>query len=371
LFRFFFFFISLFFLATATFTDLKQRIVPDKLNYAMLALGIILHVAQGFLEASILPVAFCIAGIAIAFGFAWLLWKAGVWAGGDVKLMIAIAALNPINPNILNAFGITSPSIQLPIFVISLFIFSVFAMLPYGAFISAVKLQKNHEQKKAFLLDARKKIFSTIEYCFAIIGMGFILMYFNLPVLLDIPLLFAFGLLRKRVLQVGIAVAVFAFALLQDMTASLQWLFLLLFFFLGVWLLFKLYFLSKTLLRKKVNVSNLEEGMIVSETFIESNGTVSKAPEIQIKNVINYLKQNRLHELSDYLNPKGRRIVSSARAAGLSLEEIKELQALAKEKKIGENVSISESVPFVPAVLIAYVFLGLAGDFLWHWLFLL
>ena len=63
--------------------------------------------------------------------------------------------------------------------------------------------------------------------------------------------------------------------------------------------------------------------------------------------------------------PKGKIIVSSHKAAGITEKEIKELQELYKKTKIGEKIKIKLSAPFIPAILIAYLALSVIGDFLW------
>ncbi|MBN1941275.1 MAG: prepilin peptidase [Candidatus Diapherotrites archaeon] len=367
-----FFFISLFFLFIASYTDLKQRIVPDKLNYGMLLLGLAGHAIAAVYFADAMILVFCIASTAIAFGFSYLLWKLGVWAGGDVKLFAALGALNPVNPNILAAAGLLNigifESVTLPIFSINLFIFSVIAMLPYGAIISAQRIGKKPAVRKEFLNDFKKKFFSSIDFAMAVVGFAAVLNYFQISILFELPLLVIYGFLKRY--RIILAVIVFGFALSQEIN-TVFWFVFLVAFFTGFFLLFKLYALSKVLMRKKIGVERLEEGMILAETIMERNGEFEKAREFEIKKVINYLKHNKMQELQDYLKPKGRVIASSAHARGLIKEELEELKKLAKEKKISNALDIRESAPFVPAVLIGYIIVNLVGDFLWNAVFLL
>ncbi|MDD5162830.1 MAG: A24 family peptidase C-terminal domain-containing protein [Candidatus ainarchaeum sp.] len=371
-FPFLFFLISIVFLAIASYTDLKARIVPNKLNYGILAVGIAGHAVWAFFANDAMILVFCIAATAIAFAFSYALWKIGVWAGGDVKLITALSALNPINPAAIGIFALTGiglfGAVQLPVFPFSIFVFSVFSMAPYAAFVSAQRLLKNKEAKKEFVVDFKKKLFSTIEFSMAIIGIGAVLLFFGLPLLIDLPLIFVFSLIRKKIFRVAIAIALFGFALWKSISDA-QWLAWLVLLFMGAWLLFKLYSLSKKLMRKKIGIDSLEEGMIPAETLVENNGKIEKAPDFEIKKIINHLMHNRLRELNSMLSPKGKIIISSARAAGLEEEEIRELKKLAKEKKIGQEISIRESVALVPAILIGYILLNIFGDVIWNMLF--
>ena len=86
---------------------------------------------------------------------------------------------------------------------------------------------------------------------------------------------------------------------------------------------------------------------------------------IQIGKIIKNLKDNNVNALMQMLSPKGKTVVSSSKAAGVTQKEIKELRELQKKGKIGEKIKIKLSAPFIPAVLIAYLALNVIGDFLW------
>ena len=137
-----FFFISFIGLIIATITDLKNRIVSNKLTYPLIVIGIALHLIQVFFAENTLIsinslIAFAVPAITFVCGYG--LWKLGVWAGGDVKMFTALAALNPLNPNLLGPhFGYWFfESISLPLFPLTLFLFSILAMLPSGAFLTS------------------------------------------------------------------------------------------------------------------------------------------------------------------------------------------------------------------------------------------
>jgi len=371
--QFFFFPISLIFLIIASYTDLKERIVANKLNFFMLCLGIIGHALLAFFQQDLNIILICIEAVIIAFGFSWILWKMGVWAGGDVKLFTAIASLNPANPAMLYAFEIINLEIfsgmQLPLFAVTLFVFSVFAMVPYGAIISIARLSKNNEVKKEFFAKIKKRFLSGIEYASAITGIGAVLLFLQTSLWIGLPLLIIFGFIRWKNLRRIIALLVFCFAIWQDWQNALSLFFVLLAVLMGMFFLFSLYFLSKKLLRKKIKIKDLEEGMIPAETIIENKGIVSKAKEFEIKKVINLLTHNRIKEMQKITRPEGRIIISSSRARGLIKQEIEELKKLEKEKKIENAILIKESAPMVPAVLIGYIIAALIGDLLWNILF--
>ena len=108
--------VSIIGLLIATYTDLKERIVPNKLNYSLAILGLIIFGGHSviFNEPSFFLFSFI--GMCWGFFFGWILWKIGIFAGGDVKLFMGLGALNPLTPALLN-MGIfnTGPLFLFPI----------------------------------------------------------------------------------------------------------------------------------------------------------------------------------------------------------------------------------------------------------------
>ncbi len=368
-----FFLVSLIGLIIASYTDITQRIVKNKLSYSLIGIGLTGHLVWAAIESN--PIIFVYSAVAAGFGFsfAYLLWKMGVWAGGDVKLFAALAALNPVNPYILNLFGFSlgeaSSAVQLPIFPISLFIFSVFAMLPYGILISLHGLSKRKNERGTLVKDAVQKAGQTAQLAMAIIGISWGLAFFALTQWLVIPALLVFGLVKNGRARLGLAALVFAVAAFNAPTGSIVGFAAAFATLFGLYILIKLYSVSKNMLRKEKKITELEEGEIVAESFVETGGKVKRHAPLEIKRIINYFTNNKVRELREYLNPPGRIIASSRKARGLINEEILELRRLVKERKLENVVVIKLSAPFVPALLIAYLALNIVGDLLWGLVF--
>ena len=368
-----FFAVSLAGLGIASYTDLKKRIVNNWLSYSLIIIGLAGHFIWAAIESNPMIFVFSAVSAAGGFGFAWLLWKIGVWAGGDVKLFTGLAALNPTNLFILGLmwapFGGLSAPVQLPIFPISLFIFSVFAMLPYGSLISAHGIWKRKEERSKLWADAKQRAVHTFQLSLAIVGFSWILTSFGITTWALLPILIVFGLIKNGKARTIVAVVLFAWATYNAAAESVSQFVLLFVLFFGLYLLIKLYSVSKTILREKKKIINLEEGDIPAETLMEQEGIVKKIQPLGIKKIINYLTNNRVQELQGLLQPSGRVIISSNRARGLSDEELEELRTLAKENKIGDTMEVKLSAPFVPALLIAYLALNIVGDIIWALVF--
>jgi preflagellin peptidase FlaK len=364
----FFFFVSLAGLGYGTYTDFRERIIQDWVTYGMVALGIAGHAVLAFLYQDPMVLATALLVTIATFLAAYGLYRLGVWAGGDVKLFAGLAALNPVNPAVLARLGlVTIPVLQpteLPIFPLTLFIFSLFAMLPYGAALAAARLGKNRAEKLKFKEEGKKRLLQALEAAAIVVGLGQAMAFLQLSQWLVLPLLVLSGLVPKKP-RLVIAGLLLLYALYGNAEMAAQQFLLLAAFFFGLYLLFKLYYLSKALMRKPVPIKELEEGMISAQTIVMDGKEAKVVSETGIKKLIKHLALNRSGRAMQLLKPEGRVVVSNKSAGGLTKEEIEELRALAAGKKIPSVLWVKESAPFVPAVLIAFLALSIAGDLIW------
>ncbi len=75
------------------FTDIRTRLVPDWTSYFMLAAGFGGNAILSLLSNSIWPIVYSAIGAGVFFAIGYLLYRVGVWGGGDAKLLPAIGAL--------------------------------------------------------------------------------------------------------------------------------------------------------------------------------------------------------------------------------------------------------------------------------------
>lgn len=366
-----FFLISFTTLAWGTYTDLKERIVSNWATYGLIATGLIGHGIWAFLEQDPRIFAYSLGTTTATFTIAYALYKIGMWAGGDVKIFTGLAAMNPFNPNILTRTGLISipwfQSISQPIFPATLFIFSLLSMLPYGAMLAIARLTKNREEKEKFKREFKNRLTQALEAAAMITGLSAALTMLNLTQWLVLPLLLLTALMPKKA-KATTAGLLLIFGLWQNSQLAAEQFLGITAFLTGIYLMFKLYKLSKTLMRKKVPVESLEEGMITAQTIMQNGKKVQIAEDIETKKLIKYLVTNKFDKAMQLVNPKGKTIVSSRSAGGLTKEEIMLLKKLAKENKVPNELMVKESAPFVPAILIAYALLNIVGDVIWLWL---
>lgn len=86
--------------AIGAYTDIKTRLVPDWTSYFMLSAGLGGHAILSLLSQSIWPIVYSAAGAGSFFVVGYLLYRVGVWGGGDAKLLPALGSLLAFSANI-------------------------------------------------------------------------------------------------------------------------------------------------------------------------------------------------------------------------------------------------------------------------------
>jgi preflagellin peptidase FlaK len=303
------FFLSFFGLVVAAYTDLKQRIVPNKLNLFLLASGLVLYAVSSVLYTSWQPIIFSLIALTYSFLLAYVLYKVGFWAGGDVKLFAALGCLNPVNPFIARIFGFQGFVLNEPLFPIELFAFTLFAILPVTI---AILIKRSDSKLRAKLLS-----FLAIIVLFALLSV-----------------------------VVNVEIVANAFAYLAV---------LLLAYFLIL-----CFPLAKSVFVREVKISELQEGDIPAEAIRVVNGKVVREKGFNMKKLINYMVQYKMGAEIAHKD-----IVSPLRARGVTPQEITELNELVAKGLLEDSILIKESAPMVPAILVAYIVLNFTGDLLW------
>jgi len=141
--------LALFGTAFGTWTDLKNRWVPDWINFLLIGFGLGGHVILSILEWSVWPITYSLIGFSVFFAVGAVMFYGGAWGGGDAKLLAGIGALLPtISINLFN-------KAPWP-FLITLFINIIFV----GAILSIIMIGilaiKNHDKIKK---EIRQEVF--------------------------------------------------------------------------------------------------------------------------------------------------------------------------------------------------------------------
>jgi hypothetical protein len=111
----------------AIYTDMRRRIIPNKLNYPLIATGVIFYLLLGIYRMDPWTAVSGAVGAAISFAIGYAMWLAGGWAGGDVKLFTALGALLPkFSP----PYAPAPYSSSYPLFPLTILLNSIFAIIP-------------------------------------------------------------------------------------------------------------------------------------------------------------------------------------------------------------------------------------------------
>ncbi|MDI6884107.1 MAG: prepilin peptidase [Hadesarchaea archaeon] len=111
----------------AVYTDLRERIIPNRLTFPLIGVGILFYFLFGVYRGDLLIVASGALGAAISFAIGYAMWLTGGWAGGDVKLFTALGALLPrFSPS----YAAAPYSSTYPLFPLTILINSVIVSIP-------------------------------------------------------------------------------------------------------------------------------------------------------------------------------------------------------------------------------------------------
>ncbi len=365
-----YFFVSLIGLLIATYTDLKERMVYNKLTYAMVAIAFLLKAFESFEAQSYEPMTLALLSGTIAFIVSYFLWKTGVWAGGDVKLVTALALLNPVNYAALqfllpiqNNFFST---IQLPIFPIELVVYSVFAALPLGVAMNLTAVFRHKEILHHLREVIVQRAISALAIGAVVAGTNAIVTEFSLITFAVLPVLVLLAFLPKMFRNgLGIIIAVLGvFFEGPQFAVNVAVVSIPVF---AVYVLWKLYSESKEYaFKEQVETEKLEEGMIADRYIVERNGEIELVEGPSIKKVIKNLMSNKMEKALEDFKVEGKIIASPNHAGGLSKEAVEQLKAMARKGKAPAQLMVRKTMAFVPAILTAYIALQLTGDILWN-----
>jgi archaeal preflagellin peptidase FlaK len=353
----------------ASYSDLKHGIIPNKLTFPLIGIGIILNGFYALQTGNLWIIIGCLIITGVIFVLGYLFWKLGAWAGGDVKLFTALAALLPFYPALIsyNIFQVPFPVESTYPFPLTLIINSILSMLPFLLIYVFYVAVKNKPHLVGELLspvkEYRKNLVLTLVITSAVTLTYFITKQLNYQVIIvSLIMIYLLSLLiskfPNRVKAVLISV-VTVFALFSNFQVTISSIIILFISIVLIEMVRKLLTtVSKQALQDDYPVSNLKEGMIPAyklyltdnEIFVDDKSFFQK-----IKKAI------KTADLSLVTAPKGKLVVGSL-AAGLTKEDIELLQKLAKEGKISNEFRVKKGIPFAPSILIGLIISLFVGD---------
>ncbi len=285
-------------LAVATYTDVRERVIPDWLNYSVIA--VFLPVSTYFYGLNALLV------VLTTFFFAYCLYRIGVWAGGDVKLFTALSAVCPCSFSVL---GHNVP------YILLLFVVSVLFGLIFTGIVLLRRVFSDEFLRRRFctgVWTSLRKSFA-LSVFYVLFGLPGVLATF-LPQPLDI---FS-ALVFLPYLPVRVVIQEFAYLFLASL------------------LFLVLAFRSDAFVRE-VPVDSVREGDIPADFYL-SDGRVVR---FSWKDALLLFSSSNVR-------------ISPLRAAGLYPEDVEWLRSAGFD-----SIRVKYSLPFVPFVLLGHLFIVL------------
>ena len=353
----------------ASYTDLKSGIIQNKLTFSLIGLGIILNAVYALMINNIWFVIIGVIFTAVIFALGYIFWKLGAWAGGDVKLFTALAALLPFYPLTLNynILGVAFPIVSIYGFPITLIINSLLSILPflliYVLFIAVRRKPYLVDELLAPIKDYRKNMVLSLVTTAAITLTYIVLPYIPYKmILLSLILIFVLSLIISKLPNMikAVIISVFTvYALYTNISVTIIGIVVI---FLSITFIGILKTLLTSVNRKALQddyeVADLKEGMIPAHNIYERNDEVYVDDKGFFEKIKESLKNGNP---TGFTAPKGKLLISSM-AEGLTNDDIDLLKGLSKENKIDSKIKIKRGVPFAPSILIGLLISLFIGD---------
>lgn len=360
----------------ASYSDLKRGTIPNKLTFPLIGLGLVLNGLYSFLTGNFWFIIAAAIITVVIFILGYLFWKMGAWAGGDVKLFTALAALIPFSTSMISSYPInlnyTIFNIQMPIygaypFPFTLIINSILSMLPflliYVLYI-AIK-NKPYLLKELFapIKDYRKNFLLTL----VVTAAGTITLNITpyLPIksiFISLILIFILSFLINKLpnlVKAVLVAAITAIALYQNLQVTIIGIIILFILIVATEIIRKLLTkVSKEALQDDYKINELKEGMIAANNLYQKDNEVYYDDKSFIQKIRESLQTGDISRMSA---PRGKLLISTL-AAGLRDEDIELLKKLSAEDKISETFKVKKGVPFAPSIFIGLLISLFIGD---------
>ncbi len=353
----------------ASYSDLRRGIIPNKLTFPLIGLGLLLNAFYAALTGNLLLIISAAIITAVIFALGYLFWKMGVWAGGDVKLFTALAALLAVYPPIIN-YNILN--FQMPVyatypFPFSLIINSILSMLPflliYVMYIGVKHKPYILKELAAPFKNYRENIVRALLVSSAVYVA--LLIIFHLPfqnILLLIILIAIISFIINKLpnlIKAVLVSVIMILSLIQNLQVTISGIILLFILFTVIEIVkILLTKVSKEALQDDYKINQLEEGMIPAYNLYQRDGEVYYDDKSFYQKIMEAISTGDISRISA---PRGKLLVGTL-AAGLKDEDIELLKKLYQEDKISDAFKVKKGVPFAPSILIGLLISLLIGD---------
>lgn len=350
----------------ANYTDLKERIIPNKLTFPLIGVGVVFYVLLGLYRWDFWTLIAGALGATLAFAIGYAMWLTGGWAGGDVKLFTALGALLP---GIGRSF---EPPHTAPYPLLLTILFnSVIAVAPILFAYIAISCARKPGIGGKIIAPLRGSARRYLEAPWVLIAcstLGLVIashigVSWPLKLLLVVILIVAFYRIPFKA-RVPIAAALTFYGLYLDPLIVLR-AFVIIFLLLpGLRLLISAVSVAnREVLQEKVKITELKEGMIPAETIYERGGKIGRYRGPSYGKMLKLA----LRYPSKLVGPKWDRVLADPRvAAGVTRCQVRALRQLVQRDKLKDSIRIKKGMPFAPAFGVGVFISVFFGDIYWY-----
>ncbi|MBU2559533.1 prepilin peptidase [archaeon] len=340
----------------ASITDIKSRLIPNKLTFSLIGAGIFGYLAFGVLRGDFSMFFASIKSLGVMFAIGYLFWMLGAWSAGDAKEFLFIAVLVPVYPAFL--YTMFNPHVAGYPFIITVFVNTLLAIFPL-VFVYSIYLALKKGIFSGFLEPAKdpKKF---LEAAFVITAAISISSIFLGRIMVLLALLLLYRIERKYRLLLSLLLIV-AYIILTSGSLYLQTMLVLTNFAVVFFLIFALSLMlnSINILRSDAlveasRITKLSDGDIIAEEIYIAGDKVVRDERSMVEKIKDAAKTGSLGALH-------RRGIGTG-AAGVTDEDIELLKGYVEKGLLEDPVKVKKSMPFAPVVLVGLVAAFVIGD---------
>jgi len=351
----------------AAYSDLKGGIIPNRLTFPLIGLGILLDAIFAYQLGDPMFFAYAMIFTGMIFVVCYIFWRLGAWAGGDVKLFTGLAALLPFQPSLLrySIMGVSFPIIASYPFPFTLIINSILGILPFliiFVFYIAFKYKRHlleellepiREYRTSLILALiitsaiTLTLMITSILSLQIIILTLIIIYILTMMISKLPM-------KPKILVVS---AVTLYAIYQNPKLTITGIVTLWASIIILQVIRKLLGkVAREALQDEIMVKDLKEGVILAHKLYKKDDKYYFDEKSFWEKIKEAARTGNLQSLSPG------KLVLASMAAGLTEDDIKLLGELAEKGEIPEKIRTKKGVPFAPAIFIGLMLSLLLGD---------
>lgn len=348
----------------ASITDIKKGIIPNRLTFSLVGIGIIGNLVYGIYERDFGIFILAIESIVLIFVIGYLFWIVGGWSAGDVKEFMFLAVLLPQYPVFLKEF-FTPAQASYP-FILTIFINTFISIFPF-IMMTAIVLALFKTGISEFFAPVRD-IRRYLVKSFFILPYYILFLFIGLYSILIIILFYTVkrkynikDIKTNKRLTFIIAAGIIVLYLIKFPS---DWKILPI-YFVALTTLYLIWGISlnslkivrKDVLQSEMRISDLKEGMVLAQEIYIDKDRILRNDEDLLEKIGKIIKTRDMSLLT-----KKKRIIATTNPAGVTPDQIETLKGYVNRGELEDRIRLKKSIPFAPVILLGLLLSLIFGD---------